>query len=458
MIRFLFIFFISLAICQAQSISRTDEHLLFKEAKSSQAVLILNDSLLYKGNPLQKKSFRHGSYLESLKHYLPFNIKDRTYLVYHGCGAVLEWRNDSIVRIDKSFLHKNQYGAVPFAYNNKLFFWGGYGLFTYKNILTQFNFKTKEWDEVETFGTPPSPRKQAHGVIVNDFLYVFSGYEKDEDHFLQVKPCEPEVWRLHLPTMQWSLVGKHRPLPNLNVKEENTANFNINKKWYIIPIMVYNTIYEIDIENNTVTTYRTSTKNVSSPFYDAKTNEVVYINKNADGFKSVVRTSLQEFLGKPINQQKFILPWYQSVAISTIVLVVFGVLFLIGLLRYFQQKKKRFIPFTGIIYYANKEAFYYRGKLLDSFEDAELRILDYLVQNIHRYISLNELNHLFENEIQKDSFLTVVKRREVALANLLGKLAFITSSDEQDIVDYRRSANDKRVKEIKLKDSFIKVK
>ena len=456
--RFLFIFLFVLATCQAQSISRTDEHLLFKEAKSSQAVLILNDSLLYKGNPLQKKSFRHGSYLESLKHYLPLNLKDKTYLVYHGCGGVLEWRNDSIVRIDKSFLHKNQYGATVFKYDNKIFFWGGYGLFTYKNILTQFNFKTKEWDEVETFGTPPSPRKQAHGVIVNDFLYVFSGYEKDEDHFLQVKPCEPEVWRLHLPTMQWSLVGKHRPLPNLNVKEENTANFNINKKWYIIPIMVYNTIYEIDIENNTVTTYRTSTKNVSSPFYDAKTNEVVYINKNADGFKSVVRTSLQEFLGKPINQQKFILPWYQSVAISTIVLVVFGVLFLIGLLRYFQQKKKRFIPFTGIIYYAKKEAFYYRGKLLDSFEEAELRILDYLVQNIHRYISLNELNHLFENEIQKDSFLTVVKRREVALANLLGKLAFITSSDEQDIVDYRRSANDKRVKEIKLKDSFIKVK
>ena len=456
--RFLFIFFISLATCQAQSISRTDEHLLFKEAKSSQAILVLNDSALFKGNPLQQQSFRHGNYLESLKHYLPFNIKDRTYLVYHGCGAVLEWRNNSLVRIDKSFLHKNQYNATTFTYDKKIFFWGGYGLFTYKNILTQFNFKTKEWDELETFGTPPSPRKQAHGVIVNDFLYVFSGYEKDEDHFLQVKPCKPEVWRLHLPTMQWSLVGKHSILPNLNSKEGFAPNFVINKKLYILPIMEYNTIYEIDIENNKVTTFRTNPENVLTPFYDAKTNEVVYINKNADGFKTVIRTTLQEFLGKPINQQKFILPWYQSVAISTIVLIVFGVLFLIGLLRYFQQKKKRFIPFTGIIYYANKEAFYYRGKLLDSFEEAELRIFDYLVQNIHRYISLNELNHLFENEVQSDNFTTVVKRREVALSSLLAKLIFIMKSTEQDILVYRRSANDKRVKEIKLKDSFIKVK
>ncbi len=456
--RFLFIFFIAVTICQAQSISRSDEHLLFKEAKSSQAVLILNDSILFKGNPLQKKSFRHGSYLESLKHYLPLNLKDKTYLVYHGCGGVLEWRNDSIVRIDKSFLHKNQYGATVFKYDNKIFFWGGYGLFTYKNILTQFNFKTKEWDEVETFGTPPSPRKQAHGVIVNDFLYVFSGYEKDEDHFLQVKPCEPEVWRLHLPTMQWSLVGKHRPLPNLNVKEENTANFNINKKWYIIPIMVYNTIYEIDIENNTVTTYRTSTKNVSSPFYDAKTNEVVYINKNADGFKSVIRTSLQEFLGKPINQQKFILPWYQTIETSTIMITILSVLGVLSLGFYFSKRKLNIRPFNGITFKTDEANYYYKGKLLDTFEEVELRILNYLVQNRQGFIPLNELNHLYENEIQMDNFTTVVKRREVALASLMAKLLFITNSTEKDILTYRRSPKDKRMKEIKLKESFIRVK
>jgi hypothetical protein len=65
---------------------------------------------------------------------------------------------------------------------------------------------------------------------------------------------------------------------------------------------------------------------------------------------------------------------------------------------------------------------------------------------------------LFENEVQKDSFLTVVKRREVALSSLLAKLIFITTTLENEILDYRKSANDKRVKEVKLKDSFIKVK
>lgn len=60
--------------------------------------------------------------------------------------------------------------------------------------------------------------------------------------------------------MQWSLVGKYSPLPNLISKEAIAANFSINKKLYIIPIMVYNTIYEVDIVKNSVTTYRTNPK------------------------------------------------------------------------------------------------------------------------------------------------------------------------------------------------------
>lgn len=458
MYRLLIIFILWVVLSQAQTINRSDEHLLFKEAKSSQAVLALNDSLLFKGKSLQQLPFLHSSYPGLLRDYIPLTLKNKTYLVNKGCGVVLEWRNDSLVRIDKSFLHKNQYGAVPFAHNKIIYFWGGYGLFTYKNILTQFNLLTREWDEVETFGTPPSPRKQAHGIVINDYLYVFSGYEKEVDHFLQVKASESEVWRLHLATMRWSLLGKHIPLRNLNSKEGTAPNFIANKKLYIFPLMEYNKIIEIDFENNKVSTYKTNPRNVVSPFFDATKNEIVYIHQNAEGFKKVIRTTLSEFLGKRTAQQKFILPWYQSIAIPTVVLAVFSLLFLIGLLRYFQQKKKKFIPFTGIVYFATKEVFYYRGKLLDSFDDAELKILEYLVQNKNRYISLTELNHLFENEIQKESFLTVVKRREVALASLLAKLSFITSMDEQGILDYRRSANDKRVKEIKLKESFIKIK
>lgn len=453
---FLLIFSIS---CQAQTIlGRSTEHLLFKESKSGQAILILKDSLLYIGNPLRQHQFSHTPYPSVLKDYLPFSIHNKTYLVYRGCGAVLEWRNDSIVRVDHSFLHQNQFFASTFTYKNKIYFFGGYGLFTYKNIVTKYNPKTKEWDEEETFGTPPSPRRFAFSQVIDDDLYLFSGYEKDDANFLQNKAVAPVVWKLHLATMQWSQVGTYNSTISINSKDGIASSFIANNKLYLIPLLEYSYVYEIDLKNNTITTFKSKPKSVEQSYFDTAKNEVVYIYKNADGLKSIMRTPLQEFLGKKVSQQAFILPWYQSLNLPTEIVVVLSAVLVLILMLYANKRKSRFVPFNGITFHATTAVFYYRGKPLDTLDDAELRILDYLVQNRHRFISLNELNHLYENEIQSDNFTTVVKRREVALSSLLAKLLFITNSPEHDILVYRRSANDKRVKEIKLKDSFIKVK
>ncbi len=457
--RFLLFLFIFSTSCQAQTIlGRSTEHLLFKEAKSGQAILILKDSLLYKGNPLQQHQFSHTPYPSVLKEYLPFSIYNKTYLVYRGCGAVLEWRNDSIVRVDHSFLHRNQYFASTFTYKNKIYFFGGYGLFTYKNILTKYNLQSKEWEEEETFGVPPSPRRFALSIIVKDDFYVFSGYEKDEANFLQNKEVAPIVWKLHLPSMTWSQVGKFNNAIHINTKDGIASSFTVNNKLYLIPLMEYSYVFEIDLNNNTITTFKGKPKSVEQSFYDNKTNEVVYIYKDGDGVKSLVRTKLQEFLGKPIEQNSFILPWYQSIDTSTILVTILSVLGFLGLGIYFSKRKPNFKPFNGITFKSDEANYYYKGKLLDTFEEAELRILDYLVQNRQRFIPLNELNHLYENEIQMDNFTTVVKRREVALASLMAKLLFITNSTEKDILIYRRSPNDKRMKEIKLKDNFIRLK
>jgi hypothetical protein len=222
--------------------------------------------------------------------------------------------------------------------------------------------------------------------------------------------------------------------------------------------MEYSYVYEIDLKNNTITTFKGKPKSVEQSYFDTAKNEVVYIYKNGDGFKNVVRSSLKDFLGKQVDQQAFILPWYLNLNPITLITVILGVLLALILILYFNKRKSHFVPFNGIAFHTTNAIFYYRGKPLDTLDNAELRILDYLVQNRHRYISLNELNHLFENEIQSDNFTTVVKRREVALSGLLAKLQFITSNTEKDILMYRRSPNDKRVKEIKLKEHFIKIK
>jgi len=111
------------------------DFLLFREAKTKQPVLIVHDSLVYKGNAMGRIAFKHSPYPAKLKEYKFFNIGTKTYLVHEGSGPVLEYRNDSIVRIDNSFLYRNQFGAMQFVYDNEIYFYDGDGLFTFKNSI-----------------------------------------------------------------------------------------------------------------------------------------------------------------------------------------------------------------------------------------------------------------------------------------------------------------------------------
>ena len=69
-----------------------------------------------------------------------------------------------------------------------------------------------------------------------------------------------------------------------------------------------------------------------------------------------------------------------------------------------------------------------------------------------------DLNELFEQNELNENFTSTVKRRENTLTNLTTKLSLITGCNENDIIEYRKNPNDKRVKEIKLKENFIKIK
>ena len=111
---FYFLPFISIA----QKLEFNGEFLLFREAKTKQPVLIVNDSLVYKGLSMKRIAFKHSEYPGRLNEYAFFNIGKKTYLVHDGCGPVLEYRNDSIVKINDNYLQRNQYGAVHFVYNN----------------------------------------------------------------------------------------------------------------------------------------------------------------------------------------------------------------------------------------------------------------------------------------------------------------------------------------------------
>ena len=73
------------------------------------------------------------------------NIDNKTYFVLTGGGPVLEFDSNSIIRIDKSVEQRNQYGSALFLHENKIYTYGGYGFWTYKDYFTYFDIYSKQW-------------------------------------------------------------------------------------------------------------------------------------------------------------------------------------------------------------------------------------------------------------------------------------------------------------------------
>ena len=164
-----------------------NKFLLFEDAITKEPVLMYNDSTLATGFNFTKSNIRTSFPKNLERNYFnsyQFNIKEKTYLVDAGCGPVVHYQNTKFTRIDKSFLHKNQYYAIPFQKNDKIYLWGGYGLFSYKNILTKFNFKTQEWGDItQNFENeiPPAQSSQTY-VKTKDKIYLFGGKTQIEEY------------------------------------------------------------------------------------------------------------------------------------------------------------------------------------------------------------------------------------------------------------------------------------
>jgi hypothetical protein len=68
---------------------------------------------------------------------------NKGYLMHNSGGVIYQFDGVNFKRIDESFEFNTQYQSFPFLYNGAIYNFGGYGLFTFKNILTYFNESKK---------------------------------------------------------------------------------------------------------------------------------------------------------------------------------------------------------------------------------------------------------------------------------------------------------------------------
>ena len=408
--------------------NRTD--LYFIDAKKN-SLLIFDDSTHYTQIDLTTGATKVLPYYrdaddifsEFVKGYkIVTDEQHQVYFVDRGCGIVYKWQHDSIIRIDRSFHHKNQFQGDVFMHNGSPYIFGGYGYFSFKNIMTSFDFANKEWYKVTTIGGP----------IPSGDLNRYATKLKDKIYFIVFKPNytgdSTQVFSFDLNKLKWGKVGAL----HLNIRFSDFF-----EKFAPSPFLVMNRFfYYLDYENNKVSKYLLP-QNSQIKIILETTNKIIAFSTspNSSGNQVLVYNK-SDFFKNKVATWPLLKPAVAAFNYSRLIFIGMG--FLVLILSYLilrRRKKSSAKP---------KELKVYEFKIV------EIELLNFWLTKPDLKIEMNEINDFVAQD--NPSIDTLKKRRETLLKGLKQALDFYFKNElvEAKAISEGHHPNDSRMKILML--------
>ena len=385
---------------------------------SSQMLLISLESKKVERRPLHLD--KQVTFNQLLTEYVPLSEKGSPiYFVDRGCGYVLQLRNDSIVRIDKSFHHQNQFGGAYFLNNGVPNIFGGYGLFSSKNFITQFQVISKEWliaDEVVNM--PPASFFPYSKDDEN--LYVFIPNVKSSS-----RPIYNNLWRYNFKKRKWTLEGQSVSTPSLYISS-NSLNY-------------FSYFLEYDFKNNKIYRYSDGLNNSVFKFLKFKKKYVRLLSRENFNAMSSTLTIYDEVEFKKqflIGESDLIIKSVPSQGLPYLSFTLILSTFLVSsflIYRIFIRKNR--LPVSSVIAQSSSE------------------LLDLWVFKRHGILELSDLNDLVNAEHL--SIETMKKRRELLLKTFVSDMARLHQLSESAVYAEAPNPIDKRMKLLTLHSKII---
>ena len=251
----LFLFFSANLFCQ--KIDSSDFLILEGETPNYYYVLT-NDGYYVSEN---SDNFTYKNYSESLPKslnvdintLLPVTHKSKNYLLYPGGGLLYLFENGAIKRVDRSFPHRNQYGAYFFSYKDNLYLIGGYGFWQTKSIITKFNFNSGDWEIVNALGQSPDGIDQGTFFIKDDNLYVFDFLTRVPNN--QKEKRNDNLYVLNLESFVWKKLGVTNSLIRSGNQFKGSKRFFKFEDKLLFSYIDDPKFYLADFENNILKKY-----------------------------------------------------------------------------------------------------------------------------------------------------------------------------------------------------------
>ena len=390
---------------------------------SSQMLLISLESKKVERRPIHLD--KQVTFNQLLTEYVPLSEKGSPiYFVDRGCGYVLQLRNDSIVRIDNSFHHRNQYGGAFFLHDGGPNIFGGYGLFSSKNFITHFDPKLKEW-YLDNQSKQVDPAMTFPYYKDKDNLYVLVNINGSFK-----KPNFKNYWQYNLTNESWIFEGQINYFDSINYFPSKVVN----------NILIFPTFFlEIDYKNNWIIRYKQNPSNSLLSLYKFKN---YYIKLQHQTILDV-HSSLMLIYDESAFKREFLVN-------RNVLLVTANVSFYT---KVFALIAILLLGFIFVIYWVSRK----RKKLapIHTMSESSIELLNLWVFKRHGILELSDLNDLVNPEHL--SIETMKKRREALLKTFVFDMVKIYMLPPKSIFTETLNPMDKRMKVLTLHPKIVEV-
>ena len=365
---------------------------------------------------------------------------NETILVTKGGGVLYRFKDNSFERLDKSFEHRNKYRSYDFTFENKIFSYGGYGLFMTNSNLTFFNELNQEWSEF--FFHPdskiPAPRQRMFGQLEDFFLYVAGGTNKrvNEELELNYNVLE-DVWKLDLNTHFWTYLGKTNfdfSDNSNNLFSPSTLKVSYNSRTLAISS---GEVFWFDIKNNHIKEFMDVNpilfESIDRIDFNPTTNlfMISKLKHNSQSYRFIFMTP-SELLGNSVNEHplynndiQYELYFLSSILLLGIILVI-----------YFKTKTKS--SYSVILTNSNK--------IQKELSSEDFSVMKLILKEYPTAVDFPSILTFFEPNL---SYESRVKKLRLSIGRI-DKVLMVHTKSKGSVLKFRQNKNDRRIKEVYL--------
>lgn len=360
------------------------------------------------------------------------------YFVHIGCGVVYSLKDNKINRHDNSFYHMNQFDGAFFMDEGEPRIYGGYGLFTSKNIITRYDTIEREWFLIYSNSNPsPVGIKNILQKHKNHY-YVFDGFKGVSLHYKKFN----ELWQFNTITNKWKKLGVLNNSIIGKQLEFNNERIQIQNNMYVC---FQNMIITYDLKKLRYKKYKFHSACLYRKII--KVNDLILVFKTNSKPKSYVEITNDAFLNHLameegdmlLKKSSFIYLFKWQIGFFLVILIIL----------YIAIKKKNNKRKNQLISSIEQTS----DSLFDEFNSTEKELIQLLIQFHETGLEISHINDLVNHD--QPSIDTLKKRRETLLKELRYKLALKFNVPQEEIFIEERMKADKRMKLLFLNEIVL---